>query len=1120
IPSTTKYLDLIINKPISLNFIPSSVEYLTLSSYNHPTFPNDIPPTVKCLSMPLFNHPIPVDSIPNTLEALLLDSHNHPIIENSIPESIKVLYLYSNTHDFEESSIPDSVEALILGDDLSYLKEQIFIPSTTKYLNLIIDQPISLHPIPSSVKCISLSSYNHPTFPNGIPPTVKCLSMPHFNHPIPVDSIPHTLEALYLDSHNHPIIENSIPKSIKVLSLESNTHDFEESSIPDSVEALFLGDNFNLEENGDKIPSKNISKFSKYYFSLLYRLIGLEEQCEQIIKFYGYGFGVDQNNNDNGLLYIYMEYLEGYKSIDKVLGKYGDIGLPDFIILHFLSECHKGLDFLHRNNIIHRDFKCGNIIFNSFNVKIIDFGISKYTDYKASKTRGTITHMSPETKNGKVTFGSDFWSLGCTAIEMGGGDLALDENNVPKIPKHFSKRLKLVTRLHLIKDPFYRGIVYFNNYSNMTKKLMEGISDQIKSGISTIIDLSNPEKQTSIPSTIKYLGLIIDEPISFHFIPSSVEYLTLLSYNHPTFPNGIPHTVKCLSMPLFNHPIPVDSVPCTLEGLLLDSHNHPIIENSIPKSIKSLSLGDNFNLLKYGGSIPSSIKVFRCGYNFKSPLKRNNHITKNIQILFLPNYNQPIVEDSIPSSVFFLELGSKFTHFESLKNLPKSIIFLHIGIEDNRDKVKIKKNVPLEEVELEPNVNERVDFGMHSLTMGCDNLPKHIDSEWLIDQSNPLGKGSFSEGVYKAKKLDGKINDKQLPNNGDCVIKIIDTKKFEKIAKRELEIIDILIGLETQCEEIIKFYGYGFGVDQNNNDNGLLYIYMEYLEGYESMDKELKKIGNQRFPEHLILNIVNQCEHGLNFLHKNKIIHRDIKCQNILVNLDFKIKIIDFGISKFTEYKASTFAGTPTHMSPEARNGKTIFKQTPIPSTIRYLDLIIDKPISLHFIPSSVEYLTLSSYNHPTFPNGIPSTIKILSMPLFNHPIPVDAIPQSVEALWLGDGFNLLNHGDKIPSSIKVLMSNYNFQSPLKRNNHIPKNVQILILLNYNQPIIKESIPSGLIILRLGKKFTHFESLQNLPKSILILHIGIEDIKDKDKILQNAPKNIFCFFINGESTNK
>ncbi|EGC34646.1 hypothetical protein DICPUDRAFT_34650 [Dictyostelium purpureum] len=151
----------------------------------------------------------------------------------------------------------------------------------------------------------------------------------------------------------------------------------------------------------------------------------------------------------------------------------GKEGIHENIICHFVDQCHKGLNFLHDNNIIHRDIKCQNILVNlDFNIKIIDFGISKYTEYKTSTFAGTPTHMSPETRIGKTSFGSDLWSLGCTIIEMGGGNLDVIENDIPKIPEHFSNNLRFMTKLLLIKDPFYRGYPIFKNYNTVCIKTL------------------------------------------------------------------------------------------------------------------------------------------------------------------------------------------------------------------------------------------------------------------------------------------------------------------------------------------------------------------------------------------------------------------------------------------------------------------------------------------------------------------------------------------------------------------------------------------------------------------------------------------------------------------------
>lgn len=55
-------------------------------------------------------------------------------------------------------------------------------------------------------------------------------------------------------------------------------------------------------------------------------------------------------------------------------------------------------------------------------------------------------------------------------------------------------------------------------------------------------------------------------------------------------------------------------------------------------------------------------------------------------------------------------------------------------------------------------------------------------------------------------------------------------------------------------------------------------------------------------------------------MHSNKIVHRDIKPQNVFVDSDMNLKVGDFGISKLLDYTAQnckTSAGTPSYMAPE-----------------------------------------------------------------------------------------------------------------------------------------------------------------------------------------------------------
>ena len=53
------------------------------------------------------------------------------------------------------------------------------------------------------------------------------------------------------------------------------------------------------------------------------------------------------------------------------------------------------------------------------------------------------------------------------------------------------------------------------------------------------------------------------------------------------------------------------------------------------------------------------------------------------------------------------------------------------------------------------------------------------------------------------------------------------------------------------------------------------------------------------------------------YLHSEKIVHRDMKLENVLINNENRVKIIDFGFSVKSDKKLSFCCGTPHYMSPE-----------------------------------------------------------------------------------------------------------------------------------------------------------------------------------------------------------
>lgn len=124
---------------------------------------------------------------------------------------------------------------------------------------------------------------------------------------------------------------------------------------------------------------------------------------------------------EHDLAYIAMEFLKGR---DLVPYTKPDALLPLEKTLSIIARVADALDYAHQNNVVHRDIKPGNIMYEpeSDQVKVTDFGIARITDSSKTKTGmvlGTPSYMSPEQLVGKKIDGrSDLFSLGVTLYQM------------------------------------------------------------------------------------------------------------------------------------------------------------------------------------------------------------------------------------------------------------------------------------------------------------------------------------------------------------------------------------------------------------------------------------------------------------------------------------------------------------------------------------------------------------------------------------------------------------------------------------------------------------------------------------------------------------------------------
>uniref|UniRef100_A0A8D2LYH6 non-specific serine/threonine protein kinase n=1 Tax=Varanus komodoensis TaxID=61221 RepID=A0A8D2LYH6_VARKO len=187
--------------------------------------------------------------------------------------------------------------------------------------------------------------------------------------------------------------------------------------------------------------------------------------------------------------------------------------------------------------------------------------------------------------------------------------------------------------------------------------------------------------------------------------------------------------------------------------------------------------------------------------------------------------------------------------------------------------------------------------------IGLESLPDPLDT-WEIIET--IGKGTYGK-VYKvANKTDGSL----------AAVKILDPiSDVDEEIEAEYNILQFL----PNHPNVVKFYGMFYKADQYVG--GQLWLVLELCNGGSVTDlvKGLLKSG-QRLDEAIISYILYGALLGLQHLHNNRIIHRDVKGNNILLTTEGGVKLVDFGVSAqltSTRLRRNTSVGTPFWMAPE-----------------------------------------------------------------------------------------------------------------------------------------------------------------------------------------------------------
>ncbi|XP_051533791.1 serine/threonine-protein kinase MARK2-like isoform X4 [Myxocyprinus asiaticus] len=203
---------------------------------------------------------------------------------------------------------------------------------------------------------------------------------------------------------------------------------------------------------------------------------------------------------------------------------------------------------------------------------------------------------------------------------------------------------------------------------------------------------------------------------------------------------------------------------------------------------------------------------------------------------------------------------------------------LQIDQSHSESKPTVRSNMPHSTADEQPHI-------------GCYRLLKTI------------GKGNFAKVKLAKHVLTGK----------EVAVKIIDKTQLNSSSLQKL-FREVMIMKLLNHPNIVKL----FEVIETEKT---LYLVMEYASGGEVFDY---LVAHGRMKEKEARAKFRQIVSAVQYCHQKRIVHRDLKAENLLLDADMNIKIADFGFSnEFTlGNKLDTFCGSPPYAAPELFQGK------------------------------------------------------------------------------------------------------------------------------------------------------------------------------------------------------
>lgn len=203
-----------------------------------------------------------------------------------------------------------------------------------------------------------------------------------------------------------------------------------------------------------------------------------------------------------------------------------------------------------------------------------------------------------------------------------------------------------------------------------------------------------------------------------------------------------------------------------------------------------------------------------------------------------------------------------------------------------------------------------------------NNVKVYDDIDEVYPVRNVIGSGS-SGTVYVTGTKDEKNGGGVIALKVMEIYQLGDPESESGIDNEKEAVLNeiALMKLCQECNQILHFYE---AFSLSGMEERQLWIAMEYMPG-GTLAQLLTACAPTGFSDQITAYILRETLLALAFLHKNHRIHRDLKCDNMLLSLDGAVKLADFGFcAQLTKEikKRRSVCGTPYYMSPECVEGQ------------------------------------------------------------------------------------------------------------------------------------------------------------------------------------------------------